>query len=528
MGWEQVVNAGAGATVSAGGGGNPYVVAAALAWLAGDFLYNYFTTGDTPKPNPTREFQIPTTEAGSVYPLIYGRVKISAPILAWVGVPLATANTIPTNKWDFMYQLDMLFALGIPPENCQMALHQFWIGDQFAVLSQFSPGFPDTGQGGIPSPLQLYEASVISFYAAGDPNGQKGGSIQLLDGRDTQTLVDGVGSPTNYIGLKMIRNGQAAANIPGYRGLASVFCFEVDSGPLDSQRQGWRVGSTPTVDSLQMEVTCAFSSGDYPIGDDLNPVSVILDLLTGTRGKLGIPISRIDGSSFTAAQKVCQNEGNGYSRVFTDAQTAADMISGILAQIDGIMYEDPRDGQIHIRLIRADYSPNDCLRINPTNCESLDQFSTTNWTDVMNRVKVSYTNRANAYRTDTTTAFNQANAVGQGGEVREVVLAYPGCCIKDNADNIASRELQSRSRPLSKCRAIVNKTFQNVKPGDPVIVDWPVSNISSIVFRVVNATRDVLADGKVSLSLVQEYLYQWRHGRPLPPTPIVLTGPYGG
>ncbi len=135
-------------------------------------------------------------------------------------------------------------------------------------------------------------------------------------------------------------------------------------------------------------------------------------------------------------------------------------------------------------------------------------------TDVPNKITITFTNRSDGSQSGQAYAINQANALGQDGEVREITIDMPGVCTQVVANQIASRELQARSRPIMKCRAVVNKTMLRVNPGDAIMVTWPEYGISRMVFRVGAVNRGVRDDGKISLELLQDYFYQWRR---LPP-----------
>lgn len=506
MSTEDDINVGAAGVLQYGASsGNVYVVVAAAAWLVGDYLYNRYW-GDKPAPpKPSHEGSIPSTADGSVVPLIYGRIRTTNPVLAWIGLPTATdvlASGDPTFIADlhsspFLYTLPMFFNLGITPRNARCRLYAVWMGDlraQFFDLG--SPGaWPDR-----------YTVDLSNYPDIFDGR-YRGGLIDLYPGSDDQTLVDGSGASTSYVAAAMISSGVDGTQIPAYRGVLSL------------NLSPWLLGVNANVDRLSFEIS-AYPENIHSaldIGDDMNPAVVIRDILTGSLGKLGIDDSRIDNDSFTIAAITLQAEGDGYSRVFDRAATAEVMLSEILQQIDGILYEDQSTQKIFLKLIRADYDLSNIPTINPNNCKSLDAFSITSWTDIPNRIKILFTNRINSYNQGTAISISQSNAVGQDGEVRELIINMPGVMTQEQADIKAAREMQSRCRPLMKCRAIVSRQFYPVRPGDAVMVNWPESNLSNMIFRAVTATRGTLQDGKITLQLVQDYFYQWRRRPPAPP-----------
>ena len=117
------------------------------------------------------------------------------------------------------------------------------------------------------------------------------------------------------------------------------------------------------------------------------------------------------------------------------------------------------------------------------------------------------------YAPDSVTAQDLASVTATG-KVREETINMPGVCDRQNASNIAGRELGELSRPLMTATAMVARSFLRVNPGDPVRVTLNDPDIAGVVFRVVGVNRGQLADGKIRLDLVQDSFDVWRNGYP--------------
>ena len=100
-----------------------------------------------------------------------------------------------------------------------------------------------------------------------------------------------------------------------------------------------------------------------------------------------------------------------------------------------------------------------------------------------------------------------------------------GICRQSQADDAAARELNYRSRALSKCKAIVDRRYIRVLTGDVVALTWPEYGIDGKLFRVANVTRGPLREGKITLSLIEDVFFQHRgalHLGEFPPFPVLV------
>lgn len=485
------------------------------AILAGEYTYNWYVhRHDRPPPTPNQTIKVPTSQPGATIPMIYGACLVKTPVLAWAGHAAFVTGASQLVTAQFIYGMDMHFLAAVFPENGSCGFLGLHIGETALGIA--------TGDGSTGAPF-----SCDNSVSGPDPANQFiGGLIETLHGGPAQDFVaDGTHLAGRMLGDVTPPFPEL---IPGHHGVLSVFCFGNGSAP-------WFVGASPQPGSYAIEcygwpsglgsgMVGAINTIIGLIPADCCPVDVIYDLMTGqpSLGKLGISPFLIDAPSFTAAAKTLLAEGHGFSRSFEDSgQNVVDRINEVCRQIDGVLYENLTTGLFVLKLIRADYDPPTLPVINPDNCEEIQNFSAPSWTGLPNDIYVTYTDRSNNYIQMQARAQNQAHANAQSGEVVQMTIALPGVTNETLAKQIALRELSARSRPLMKCRAIVNRSFLRVHPGDCVKLLWPEANISNVIMRVANVGVGMLENGSIKLDLVQDYFYVHRD---LPPQSILDAG----
>lgn len=483
------------------------------AILIGSFIYHRLTQSE---PKGERgAIDAPTVEEGTPIPQIFGRCRVTTPILAWGGP--VTFEMRAANVYDM--RMNQFFVLGRGFEHgdglttpiASNGVGAMYVGDQKCADGNVITGNPVledlTGNGNNETP---------SFVSLVRSDSTVIGNAEFLNGGPAQQLVNSGAKTYSASMMKSsspLGSSLAESVIPGYRGVLGVCLFQT---PL-----GFNHGRVNGLPAYHFE---AWSYGtNHPqlgtyarVGVDSNPVNVIFAILTAPH-LLGLPESIIDIPNFQAAQYTLMTETHGYSRFWNQRTSAAEMLNDVLRQIDGMLYFEQRTAKIRIKLIRADFSVPDIFQIDRSNCEKLVGFSMGGRTNLINKVRVTYLDRDANYEQKSATAQNMANAVGQDGQVAEEVIDYPGCCSAATAKALAERELAARSRPVVKCRASgVSRAALRLNPGDPVLLVWSNPDVNA-TFRVMKVERGTHESGGIALDLLLDANYVWRRQAPRPP-----------
>jgi len=168
------------------------------------------------------------------------------------------------------------------------------------------------------------------------------------------------------------------------------------------------------------------------------------------------------------------------------------------------VYEDPSTWKFKLRLIRAEDITPSIKHITVDNCQGVESFAAGGWTNVPNKIRVVFTDRNAGYAEGSATAQNQANAVGQDGLVRELVLQFPRLYAGAGRRHREPRAIgagRGRSRSHGRGRSFVPARHR----GDALVLDWAPLNISGMVVRIARVNRGASHDNSITLDLIQDF-----------------------
>lgn len=474
-------------------------------FMIGNFVYHRYIE-EKPETQRPADVSLPRVDVGAPVPLIYGRCRVRAPILAWSG-----NYSVPGDE-DPYYHADFLFIVGIP-FNGGIGL----IGDQ--VGSSGSTGGVYAGDVMLPTLMTNFPGhpGVRSWVStqSGDPASLHIAGV-LYDGRTTQDANDDVAGAFRSIHDAMVTAGHASSTIPGYRQQIVAF-------------GRYSLGISPSVPSFGFEVIARSTGSASDLGvsgwagiDDADPAAVIFDILTSPFGKLRLPISMIDKPSFAQASATLLTEQvtvpHGYSLSIEQLTDGEAIIKDVLRHIDGMIYQDPATGLVVLRLVRAPGVDDVFDDINPTNMLTPGSgwYVVQGWAEEPNQVRVRYIDRNQNYNTSSVMAQNQAAIQANQGRPRTLELEFLGCSNAAYASYLAARELAVVSRPLAKATVRVTRAFAKHRIGDIVTLTWPQLNIVKMQMRIVRMNFGKPGDSAITLDLIRDVFDQRLGAFPLP------------
>ncbi|WZB35702.1 tail megatron [Enterobacteria phage FtMidnight] len=425
------------------------------------------------------DFNFPRASYGDPVPLVYGTVKQRSPIVIWYGA-LRTVNITERvasgMTWygktkyknvvvGHRYHIGLNMLLGIGPG---VRLRRIWAGKDVAW----------TGNLQNQSNFNINQPNLFG----GD---DQGGGLQ--------------GTATFYPGtLDQDRDpylaAQLGANVPAYNGFAHIVFKD------------FYIGTRTSVPPFYFELQNFPTSfpGSSTIGTlDCNPLAICWDVITQPDGRFNLPAEILDQSSFTSAATRVSSEGLGMSITVGSQMSGQDFLEEIMRHIDGVMYKDPIDAKIRVKLIRQDYNPSSIPAFSKADVIELKSFSKTLWAETFNQCRVTFNERESGYEESVAIAQDFANITYQN-RVRTSDASFPGAKVASAANAIAARQLSVMSVPLYKCDLVMKRTAANLRPGDVFKLNYEPYGISEIIMRVVKINLGSLEDGKVTISCVQD------------------------
>lgn len=496
------------------------LIGAQLLYRGANALYNKLTKNLKARRQERVEFDLPRVNDGDTVPLFWGTVRVKSPLL----VHAFGFTTSVDSQGILNYHANMIFALGIPSGQVvstgSVRLFRMWAGE-------LQPdGF---------DPMNGQSDQVVFFKMPDDDtrvNGSQRGTVYFYE-----SDYDIATASTHAIRAFTAEGGDGTL-FPGYLGTVKAVLSGVDlAGSEDAPSAKWRWTTGPSPDPVSFEIVSRTGGGaayytDISYGQ-ANPIGVIHDILTSSWGKLGFSTSKIDETSFEAASDLLIAEGHGYSRIVYEAVDAKELIDEILAQIGGVLYDDPGTGKLAIKLIRQDYVAGDQPLIDESVVLEPPALEIGTFAETYNEVRVVFTDRQRDYTSQTAIAQDQANIAAQA-KVRSIEFNYPGITSATVAAQVAARELKAASIPLKKLRLSLDRSAYSLRPGGLFRFTWTDYGISAMVFRIskvdlgyledgrilVEATQDVFGIGDTVHQAVPPYVWVEPQGYPAPPVAV--------
>ena len=239
------------------------------------------------------------------------------------------------------------------------------------------------------------------------------------------------------------------------------------------------------------------------VNGEANAAEMIYELLTNDRWGMALPTARINRKAFLKVAKALHDEQFGLSLLWDNEKKIEDILDEILRHVDGVLFEDMKDGRFVLKLARDDYNPDLIPKYSPSNIIKLSHFSRSAWDETTNEVKITYPSSTHQYKLQTAQAQDLANRQIQGAVV-SVTQNYPGITRAELANRIAWRDLKSLSYPLSKCNLEINRDAKDLHPGDVFKLDWPDLGIGALLMRVNRINYGELQNNAISVDAIQD------------------------
>lgn len=423
------------------------------------------------------DLNFPKASEGSTGTWVIGKVRIKGPNTLWVGdfearpIKKKQKTGLFSSKRviiGYEYFVGMVLGLCLGPG---VTLHRIW-----SAKDEIWSGTANTDGTAI-------SINLPKLYGGKEKGGGFIGTLRFYTGGFTQ-------------GINAYYADKRGEAVTAYRGTSYIVLEHPNIGEANQLREmSFEVSRYPN--------DLGIPDGKHIIGEDANPMEALYQVLVSPWGGLNVNTALLDLDSMVAAAEVLFDEGNGMSMQIVGGSGKA-VISDIMRQIDAILYNDPVTGKIVVKLIRDDFGDIESLPVfDESNIKSVRAFSRTLWEDTINKVHVTFTNRAKKYERGTAMQDDMANINAQG-RVRPTTNDYKWCCEADLANTLCSRDLSQLSIPLISAQIETNRDGAALKPGDRFVWSWSEYNIDQIVMRVRKFDPGALTENRVVMDIIQD------------------------
>lgn len=343
------------------------------------------------------------------------------------------------------------------------------------------------------------QINVVSEWGLNGGEKKEGGlagNVTIYKGEDDQVfdsklLGDDAAKSPDYRGVTSLMFGPGAGAGSFYWSAMSPY-FKNPWFEVQRIVSGWRNG-------IWQESLAKVTASDGI--DDMNPIHIIYECITNTDWGMGVNTNYIDDASFIAAATTCKNEKIGLSLLWQDQQNISDFIDSILDCISAVRYVDPSTGKIVVKLLRDDYDINTLPEFNPGNIIELSSFQRITYGEIPNEITLIYVNRM---QDEETLTVQDLAMIDTEQAVVSLTISYQGVRTAELASRLITREIITKSAPLTKLTFKGTRALLKYNIGDRFKLVWPELDIINLVCRIIKKQMGALNDAFIEFEAIEE------------------------
>lgn len=256
----------------------------------------------------------------------------------------------------------------------------------------------------------------------------------------------------------------------------------------------------------------------------MNPAHIIYECFTNRLWGRGLDPSRLIEDSFVSAANTLCDEAFGLCLKWTRQGDINEFINTVLNHIGAVRYTDNETGNIGIRLIRADYDPDDLVEFSyDSGLLAIEEDETGGGDSAFSEVVVNYVDAATGEEASTRA---QSLAIVQSlGDVASTTAAYPGLPTAALAQRVATRDLNQQGAFLKRFKIVLDRRGWKLSRGMVFKITAADRGLSAVVLRVGAIEDSDLKDGRINVTAVQDVFGLPTSGYTIPELPGTWTPP---
>jgi hypothetical protein len=441
------------------------------------------------KPNT---LDMPTTEEGVKYTIIFGTCWVENPVVVWWG-DVATQAIIKKYKESSLF--------GSKTTKVTVGYH-YSMGAHLILTQGQNDGVK-----------QIRVGDAVVWPTAGDKTALQadGAASAVIDEADLFGGEDQEGGVVGTIDFQYGASGQLAnsylvsklgANISGTRGLTAAILRQVRFGTSPYPKP-WAFLIKRT--AMQTNGDTQWYSAKATVNSyDLNPAHILRECYTNTEWGLGHSTFLFDNAVWQPVADQLYAEGFGLSLKWEDqGQTLEDFINEVLRHIDAVIYKDPESGHFVLKLIRDDYVVGDLESFDDSDIGSVDDYTRGAYHKNADTLRLTYWSRLDNEAV-TITDHDIALMNSQGGKMVVSEADYYGVMSDALAGKLAARDRRELSAFPAAMKMKTKRTMSHLRPGDVFKLTWPTLGITDMAVRILHINYGTLADGRLTLTCVED------------------------
>lgn len=228
------------------------------------------------------------------------------------------------------------------------------------------------------------------------------------------------------------------------------------------------------VPSLQNVFTDLDGLGKPTIASQVNPVAVLVELLTSRHG-LGLPVAALDATTWNEASdwvsNVARKSFTFCSPAFTSQEDARSAIRTLLEMMDATLYWN-ESGKVAVALLKPGVTPGSPITIDARHVTARHRLEAPGLADVPTATLVRYTDRAREWKEREQQAVNLVALGLRSGIAQTQSIDRPHITGADHAARHAVEMSLRASRPIGSVEVTVRRpVVAGIHPGSKVLVD---------------------------------------------------------
>lgn len=248
-------------------------------------------------------------------------------------------------------------------------------------------------------------------------------------------------------------------------------------------------------------MTLSFSGVDV---QTMNPAHILRRLYTDPIIGRGLPASRLDEASWTAAADTFYAEGVGLCLKWSRTSSIADFAGIVIDHCGAVLYTSRRTGKIVLKPIRDDYNVNDLPLFTPdTGLIGFDDDQSAAQTTGVNEIVVKYFDPIE--KQDKAVREKNLGAImAAGGVTVTEEVEYPGIPTEGLARRVARRDLNAKSGFLKRFTVRLDRRGADIMPGHVFRISDTSRGISNLVLRAGRVEFGTPTDGTITVTAIQD------------------------